>query len=96
MKLLGRSKSKKILIHLKRHNPGICGNYVANFSFVKAKKMRMFCSELLQKQRWMNKSRTERKKRILMGYPAAFLSIRFIIAFTLTNRAQNEMKLNCM
>ena len=63
MKLLGRSKSKKILIHLKRHNPGICGNYVANFSFVKARKMRMFCSELLQKQRWMNKSRTERKNR---------------------------------
>lgn len=63
MKLLGRSKSKKILIHLKRHNPGICGNYVGNFSFVKARKMRMFCSELLQKQRWMNKSRTERKNR---------------------------------
>ena len=63
MKLLGRSKSKKILIHLRRHNLGICGNYVANFSFVKARKMRMFCSELLQKQRWMNKSRTERKNR---------------------------------
>ena len=82
--------------HLKRHNPGKCGNYVGNFSFVKPRKMRMFFSELLQKQRWMNKNRTERKKRILMGYPAVFLSTRFIIAFILTNRDQNEIKLNCM
>ena len=72
MKLLGRSKSKKILIHLKRYNPGICGNYVGNFYFVKARKRRKFFSELWPKQGWVNKNRTERKKRILMEYSAVF------------------------